>query len=187
MQVFTQSGPEQTPRVMDIVVQAVRERPISQITVASNTGATAISLLDALDQASVGNIQVIVVTHVQGFVKPGENEMSDETRRLLQNRGCVVVTAAHALSGGERAFSGRFKGVNPLEIVAHTLRLLSQGVKVALEITMMAMDAGALTHGNHVLAIGGSGRGADTAVLLTPATSAHLMDSRIHEILCKPA
>ena len=41
-------------------------------------------------------------------------------------------------------------------------------------------------YGKPVIAIGGSGRGADTVCRLTPEYTADLLGTRIHEILCKP-
>ena len=37
-----------------------------------------------------------------------------------------------------------------------------------------------------VIAIGGTGRGADTAVVLSPVNSQDFLDLKIKEILCKP-
>ena len=47
--------------------------------------------------------------------------------------------------------------------------MFSQGTKVAVEIAVMALDAG-LIPWRAVIAVGGSGRGADTAVVLTLRT-----------------
>lgn len=49
----------------------------------------------------------------------------------------------------------------------------------------MAADSGNLT-GNDIVSIGGSGRGADTALILKPANQTALFDMRIREIVCKP-
>lgn len=184
--IFSKQGPTQTGKTLQIVMKALKSHHVRQVVVASNTGETALSLIEFLNRTAITDCQVTVVTHVQGFSEPGENEMNAEVRKKLQDQGCLVVTAAHALSGGERSFSNRFQGIGILEIIAQTLRLFSQGVKVAFEISLMAADAGALEYGQPVIAIGGSGRGADTAVMLTPSTSANLLETRIHEILCKP-
>ena len=97
-----------------------------------------------------------------------------------------IVTAAHALSGAERAFSKQFQGVSRTEIVAHTLRMFGQGTKVCAEISLMAADCGAVEYGRQLIAIGGTGRGADTAVVLRPANTADLLNLKIDEMLCKP-
>ena len=52
--------------------------------------------------------------------------------------------------------------------------------------TAMALDAGAVKMPRPVIALGGTGRGLDTACVITPGYTAKIFDTRIHEILCKP-
>ena len=59
-------------------------------------------------------------------------------------------------------------------------------MKVVIEISVMAADAGLLRTDEPVIAIGGTGHGSDTAVVLTPANSQNFFDVKVHEILCKP-
>ncbi|MHA1607222.1 MAG: pyruvate kinase alpha/beta domain-containing protein, partial [Candidatus Freyarchaeota archaeon] len=63
---------------------------------------------------------------------------------------------------------------------------ICDGFKVCIEISLMAADAGLIPVDKDVIAIGGTGRGADTAVVLKPAESSHFLDLRVHAILCKP-
>ena len=49
----------------------------------------------------------------------------------------------------------------------------------------IAADAGALS-GMDIISIGGSGRGADSALVLKPAHQNTFFDMRIREIICKP-
>jgi hypothetical protein len=93
---------------------------------------------------------------------------------------------AHALSGAERGISSQFKGIYPVEIMAQTLRILSQGVKVVVEIGSMALDAGAVEYGKPIVALGGTGHGLDTAVVMHPAHANIIFQTKIHEILCMP-
>jgi hypothetical protein len=96
-----------------------------------------------------------------------------------------VVTASHALSGIERSVAAKHSGVYPQLLIADSLRLFGQGTKVAVEIAVMAADAGALS-GQDIVSIGGSGRGADTALVLKPAHQNNFFDMRIREVICKP-
>ena len=91
------------------------------------------------------------------------------------------------LSGAERGMSRKFGGVYPMEIIANTLRMLGQGTKVCVEISVMALDAGLIPYGEDVIAVGGTDEGADTAIILRPAHAADIFDTWISEILCKPA
>ena len=72
------------------------------------------------------------------------------------------------------------------EIIAYTLRVFGEGMKVVCEIALMAADAGLARTDEEVIAIAGTGRGADTAVVLVPANAQTFFDMRILEVLCKP-
>ena len=61
--------------------------------------------------------------------------MREEVRKHFEEAGMDIVTAGHALSGAERCFSTYFGGYGPTEIVANTLRMFSQGVKVCVEVS----------------------------------------------------
>lgn len=182
---FDLPGPADTGDTVTIAIREAKQRRISHIVAASNTGETVLSLAEeAKKQGYEGGL--VCVTHVFGFKENGKNELSDENREKLCKMGISICTAGHALSGAERALSRKFQGVYPLEIIAHTLRMFGQGTKVCLETAVMALDAGLVPYGEQLIALGGTARGADTAILLTPAYSSAILDSRIHEILCKP-
>jgi hypothetical protein len=85
----------------------------------------------------------------------------------------------------ERSVAQKHGGVYPVLLIADTLRLFGQGTKVAVEVAIMAADAGALS-GDDIIAIGGSGSGADAALVLKPAHQNNFFDLRIREIICKP-
>ena len=182
---FDSPGPENTEETVKIAVHEARERKISHIVVASNTWATAfVPAEEARKQGYEGKL--ICVTHVYGFKENGKNELSDENREELERQGIRVCTAGHALSGAERCLSRKFQGAYPVEIIAHTLRMLGQGIKVCVETAVMALDAGLIPNGRPVIALGGTVRGADTASILSPGYSSSILETRIHEILCKP-
>lgn len=179
------AGPENTGETVKTAVQGAIERQVSHIVAASNTGATVSALAEEARKQGYGGC-LVCVTHVYGFKENGANELSDENREKLLSQGIQVCTAAHALSGAERALSRKFQGVYPAEIIAHTLRMLGQGMKVCVEIAAMALDAGLIPWGKPVIAVGGTGRGADTAALVTAAYSSSILESKVNEILCKP-
>jgi hypothetical protein len=152
---------------------------------ASNSGKTAEILAGEAEKTGYrGNL--VCVSHVYGFRENGINELRDERRRALEERGIRVCTAGHVLSGAERGLSRKFHGVYPVEIMAHTLRIFGQGIKVCVEISAMALDGGFIPFGVPVIAVGGTGSGADTAVILTPAYTSAILETRVREILCKP-
>jgi len=182
---FKSPGQENTGETLKIAVKEAMARQISHIVAASNTGATILALAEEAGKQGYGG-QLVCVSHVYGFLKNGENELTEKTREELEKRGIKVHTAAHVLSGAERGLSRKFQGVFPVEIIAHSLRMFSQGTKVCVEISVMALDAGLVPWGKQIIAMAGSNGGSDTALLLTPAYASSIMETRIHEILCKP-
>lgn len=173
------SGPQHTQATVDLALAKAASLGITDIVVASCSGDTARLLAGKL-------ANVVCVTHVQGFEAPGQNEMPAEARAELISRGIKVLTTTHVLSGAERGISRKFGGTYPVEIMAHTLRMFGQGVKVCVEIAVMAVDAGLIPHGKDIIAIAGSGQGADTAVLIRPGHASNIFDTQIKEIICKP-
>ena len=178
--IFEKAGRENTRETVSLALQAARDRKIGTIVVASYSGYTARFFMGEKD------MNVVCVGTVSGFRKPGENDMTEASRRELEEAGIRVVTAAHALSGAERGVSRKFGGVYPVEMIAHTLRLFGQGTKVCVEIAAMALDAGLIGYDKPVVAVGGTGGGADTCMVLTPAYSSSIFETKIHETICKP-
>jgi hypothetical protein len=64
-------------------------------------------------------------------------------------------------------------------------RRLGQGTKVAVQVVVLAVQAGLLNEGERVIGVGGSGQGADTALVIQ--ASWDFADVWISEIICKPA
>ena len=184
MLIFEKVSPENTAVALKIAFDRAKELS-TDVALSTSTGASALKAMKfAADSDFKG--RVIVVTHVWGMKSAGENELSEKERKKLEEAGAYIVTAAHALSGTERAISKKFGGAYPVEIMAHTLRLFCHGVKVCVEITTMALDAGVIKSPCPVVALGGTSTGLDTACVITPGYSAKIFEARIHEILCKP-
>ena len=179
---FAKPGEENSHETVRLAVEYAREAGVKHIVVASYSGATA-----GLLAPYTSEFNIVVVGQVYGFRGDGAtNPMTPEVRRKLEGAGMKVYMGTHVLSGAERGLSNRFQGVYPVEIVAHTLRMFSQGVKVGVEISVMALDAGLIPHGQPVVAIGGSRRGADTAILIQPAHAQRLLDTKVIDVICKP-
>jgi hypothetical protein len=63
---------------------------------------------------------------------------------------------------------------------------MGEGTKVCVEITLMAADAGLIPVDKDIIAIGGTGRGADTALRIRPAHAAKFFELKIREVIAKP-
>ena len=155
------------------------------IVLASTTGAIALAMNELIKQTS-HPYPLIIVSHVCGFKEGILNEFDDTIKQQLKTEGIPLVMATHALSAGERSLSKTLGGVYPLEIVANTLRMFSQGIKVCVEISLMACDAGHVLENETIIAIGGTGRGADSACVITAHPSPRMLSLNIQEILCMP-
>lgn len=178
---FTNPGSDNTNKVIELVKTRKEELNISHIVIASASGESALKLAEKVDNATIVN-----VTHHAGFSENDEIEVKREYWEELEKRGVKIYTGIHALSGVGRGISNKFKGVTPVEIIAETLRLFSQGVKVCVEISIMAADGGLLPTNNEIIAIGGTGNGVDTAIVLKAAHMNNFFDLRIHEIIAMP-
>ena len=166
-----------TQETIKKAVDYAKENNIKNIVVATTTGGNLTYLEDEKDLHIVG---------VTNAYDQGQNQMREEVRKHFEEAGMDIVTAGHALSGAERCFSTYFGGYGPTEIVANTLRMFSQGVKVCVEVSTMALDAGKIPYQEKIVAIAGSGRGADTVVLLTPSYTKSILDTKVHKIIEMP-
>jgi len=129
---------------------------------------------------------LVVVTHATGFAAPGAQELKEENRKKILENGARILTCTHSLSGVERAVRRRFNTILPLEIIANALRLFGEGSKVCIEIAIMAADAGLIPINRKIIAIAGTSRGADTALVIKPANATDFFDLRVEEIIAKP-
>jgi hypothetical protein len=155
---------------------------IHDILVASTIGKTGVKASEIFKRFTL-----IVVRHHTGFQSIGSQEMTKENERILLASGAQIVTAGHAFSGVERAIRMKRGTIGPLELMADTLRLFGEGTKVCLEITVMAADAGAIPVNRPVVAIAGTSKGADTALVVQPAHSNNFFDLYVKEIIAKPS
>jgi len=178
---FPQAGKENTDAVLRLVAARARDLGIRTILVPSTTGVTALAAAHALT-----GLQIIVMTHEAGFEKPGEQEFPLETRQALEAKGIAVHTVTHAFGGLSRAMRTKFNTHAIGDIVANTLRIFGQGLKVAVEITLMAADCGVVRTDEPVIAMGGSDHGLDTAIVCKPVNAQRFFDLKVQEILCKP-
>ena len=177
---FDKPGKNNTDQTLKLAAERAKELGTKEVVVASTSGDTAYRAMQSFD-----GYRLTVVTYHCGFKEPFKNRMPDEVRQDIESKGVRVIASSHALSGVERSVAKKHSGIYPVLLIADTLRLLGQGTKVAVEVAVMAADAGALS-GADIISIGGSGNGADTALVLKPAHQNNFFDLRIREIICKP-
>ena len=181
MHLFEKTGPENTLQVFEFVKRRCGELGIGTCLLASTTGKTAWMAREVL-----GDFSIVAVTHCTGYKEPNVQELPETERAKLEEAGIRTLTAAHVFGTLGRAVRAKLGGYQLDEIMANTLRIFGQGTKVAVEIALMAADAGLARVGEPAVSVGGTGRGADTALVLLPANTHKFFDLKVREIICKP-
>jgi len=178
---FKEAGEQNTDTLLKIVGEYVEKEELKDIVVASTTGQTGAKAAKIFKGHNV-----VVVAHCFGFQEPGKSELYEEYKREILANGAKIFVGVHALSSVERAIRKDFGTIQPLELMANVLRRMGEGTKVCVEITLMAADAGLIPVDKDIVAIAGTGRGADTALRIHPANAARFFDLKIREIIAKP-
>jgi hypothetical protein len=179
---FTRTGPSNTGRTLELARARAEALGIRRVLVATTSGATGLQAARALQ-----GLEVIVVTHSTGFGKPDTQELTGENRAAIEAAGATILTCQHAFGGVGRAVRKKLGTYELEEIIAFTLRTFCEGIKVAAEMALMAADAGLVRTDVPVIAIAGTGRGADTAAILKPANAQTFFDLHFLEIICMPS
>lgn len=183
---FDRPGPENTADAARFAVERARDLGLRKVVVASTSGQSALIFLESLKGTG---LDLVVVTHVVGFSKPGEWEFSPAAADTLRKGGARIVTGTHALSGLERAISRsqRIGGGSRTEAIAEALRrTIAIGLKVAVECVLIATDQGVLRIDEEVIAAGGTNSGTDTVCVIRPSHTSSFFDLQVREIICMP-
>jgi len=179
---FEEASRDLTDQVITHVTEFLnKNQEIKHIVVATTEGATGLTFAKTFK-----DYDVIVVTHQTGFVKPNENEVSEDLRAKIIKEGAQVLTTTHAFAGVPRAIRKEFGTWQTTEIIAVAYRTFGQGTKVCAEIAMMAADAGLVPVDSNVICVAGTGRGADTAWVVQPANTQAFPKLRMRACICKP-
>jgi hypothetical protein len=173
---FEKPGKKNTTEVIKLVLERAKLRNINRIVVASTKGYTAKLILDAVEGK---DINLVVVPWQFGFMGE-ENQFPQELVNELREK-------KHLVHFGTMLFhTVDLYGTNTPQALANILRVFGQGMKVCIEIIMMACDGGCIKMGEKVIVVTGTHSGADTAVVATAAPSTKVTSLRINEIICKP-
>jgi hypothetical protein len=172
---FEKSGQENTKDVIGLVKDRAGTRGITKIVLASTRGDTARAAAEAFQGT---DLHIVVIPWQFGF---------GESQPFPQGLVTELRAKGHRVHFGTMLFHTEdLYGMETPRAMANLLRILGQGMKVCVEIIMMATDGGCIEPGEKVIAVAGSGSGADTAVVASAAPSTKIKALRIHEIICKP-
>ncbi len=172
---FETPGRDNTEETLRLAFERAKARGISTIVLASTRGDTA---RRAAELWAGTGIKLVVVPHQFGF---------GQAQRFPPELVVELEKKGHRVHFGTMLMhTDSFYGSRSPSVIATVLRIFSQGMKVCVEIVLMAVDGGCVASGEKVVAVSGTGRGADTAVVAIAASSSHFSDLHITEIICKP-
>jgi hypothetical protein len=172
---FERPGNGNTADVIRLVKERAQARRIKKVLVASTRGETARAAAKALEGTG---LHLVVIPWQYGFrdTQPFPPELVAE----LQEKG-------HRVHFGTMLFHTEdLFGNRTPQVMANLLRIFGQGIKVCVEIIMMACDGGCVDIGEKVIVVAGTGGGANTAIVATASPSTKMAGLRVHEIICKP-
>ncbi len=178
---FAEPGPANTERTLALAHQRMLELDIPRVLVATTSGATGARAVQIFPPE-----RLIVVSHSTGFLEPDTQELRPEYRTVIERAGVPILTTTHAFGGVGRAVRRKLATYQVDEIIAYTLRLFGQGIKVGVEMALMAADAGLVRCDQEIITVAGTKSGADTALVVRPAHAQDLFDLQVLEIICKP-
>lgn len=178
---FDKPGRENTDKTLELAKKRAEELGIKNIVIASYTGYSGVKASKIFQ-----NYNLVVSAGMVGFREPNSERMIPENRKKIESNGGKIFYHLHSFGALGRAIKHKFGVIQFDEIIAHVLKLFSQGLKVGCEISCMAADAGLIRTDEECIAIGGTGGGADTAIVILPANTHRFFDIKIKEIICKP-
>ena len=170
---FDEPGPENTDAVIESAKQRLKDSEIKYVVVASESGETALKVVKALKDLDV---KVICVSGYAGIRRVEGRSWPDikgKTKEELDSLKVKILNETPWIFKSS-AIDYQFLGeASPSGIMHKVLsRLMGYGFKTAVEITLLAAEAGAIPIDEEVVAIAGTGwlgGGADCAIIVRPS------------------
>jgi hypothetical protein len=187
---FDEPGEENTKLVIEAVSQRLEVRGIRTVIVASTSGETAVAFAHSLK----GKAVLICVSEAPYRREWGEEWpcLKQEFRQELERLGATIIDKAPYVFHSSVLEAARWPGAFPERLVKETLYSFGQGMKVAVEVALTGVSCGYVTPYEDVIGVGGSSKGADTAIVLRATYPASLFDKdpakrlEIREIIAMP-
>jgi len=185
-------GEVNTEHVVKVAVRRALEVEASALIVASETGRSALKAVKLLRDLNAG-LKLIVVTHPpdetwgpEGKIPIGlRHPRNVKALKCLESLGAIIVQSTRPLAPPSRSLG--WDEPLPEVIIDRVLSILGQGVKIAVEVSLMAVDAGAVNRGDVVVSLGGTFKGLDTAIVAKTTYSYYfLKEYELLEIIAKP-
>jgi len=187
---FSEPGEENTRWVIEAVSQRLEAGGIGKVIIASTSGKTAVEFARTLK----GKAELICVSEAPYRREWGEQWpcLKQSFRRELEKLEVAVIDRAPYVLHSSVLEAARWPSTSPERLVKETLYSFGQGMKVAVEVALTAVSCGYVTPYEDVIGVGGSGKGADTAIVLRATYPASLFDKdpakrlEIKEVIAMP-
>lgn len=187
---FDEPGEQNTELVIEAVSQWLEGGGIKKVVVASTSGETAAKFARTLKDKA----ELLCVSEAPYRREWGEQWpcFKREFRLELQKMGIIIIDRAPYIFHESVLEAARWPFVSPEMLVKETLYCFGQGMKVAVEVALAGVSGGYITPYEEVISVGGSGEGADTAIVLRATYPACLFDKdpakrlEIREIIAMP-
>ena len=165
---LTNPGSKNTEKVIESIRNRIENGGVGTVVVASTSGETGVKFAKALK----GMATVFAVSHetmnpvFKRQIVESEGKAMDKTHLPLHEDG--------------------------MDDVRNTFYMFGQGFKVAVEVILIAADKGAINLYEDVVGVGGTSRGADTAIIARATTTKQIFARdenkklEIREILVMP-
>jgi hypothetical protein len=159
MTYFKVAGKENLDKTLELVKRMAEEYGMKNVIVASVTGFTADKAFEVLKDMDL----------TLNIVGTERNRFSSDLQKKLEEKGHNV------------CFSREWSYDYP-DLVKNAFRRFSAGVKVAVEIAMIAAQKGFVSTEEDVICVGKW----DTALIIKPAKSDNFSELKVRELICIP-
>jgi hypothetical protein len=161
---FTEPGPENLEDVVEAVEKRVNQTGIRYVVVASHSGKTALVFAERMK----GKAKVVCVSGRPSRRDRGREwpSISPESRRRLEELGAVVLDRIPYALESEVLRENRWNAPSADRFVVETLYMFGSGMKVAVQVVLTAVSSGYVEPYEDVIGVGGTGGGADTAIVM---------------------
>jgi len=192
---FEKPGPGNTDSVVQAVKERVKEGDIKHVVVASISGRTALKFAEELKDTGVS---VVCVSGYAGWITQHGIDypfVRGEVREKLETLKVKIVDTIPSAFSGDTIDYGlaRYGYIPPSWVASETLQALGgYGLKTAVEVLLMATDGSTIPPLVETIAVAGTDKGADTAIVARPTFSTWMFNSdsakrfQVLEILAMP-
>jgi hypothetical protein len=187
---FDESGEKNTQWVIEAVSRRLEIGGIRQVIIASTSGETAVAFARRLKDKA----ELICVSEAPYRREWGEEWpcLNQKFRQELESYGVTIMENVPYVFHSSVVEAARWSDTSRERLVKETLYSFGQGMKVAVDVALTAVSCGYVTPYQDVIGVGGSGSGADTAIILRATYPACLFDKdpakrlEIKEIIAMP-